>query len=329
MISTMRVLIFSALTLLKLASTQECDADCNACADVADIGKITCDKGTCTIEANGDLDLDYLVTEDLRTITADVCREKCQEQSNNHDAKSCKFFRWYDIESTKTTKTMCSLQTTCPKSATCDPIYKHCVSGQLGCSDDCKKLQPCALTKATWNHDNFHVVCLDTDGNDINIYLDDIKDKEITNGTVCKTVRKCSEWTEEDEHPESSYHRKLAVFCDGTNIQGEKGTWTVELHTGSQEASEKMINDNAGTITEQECGATCSPIKLTSYTSQWWADIICENPLVDNNLSEPNSCILLCDNHLEKTIDCEYDVHGDKAWRDADGNVLEEEDIAC
>ena len=84
----------------------------------------------------------------------------------------------------------CSLQTTCPPRSTCDPIAKHCTSGQLGCSDDCQANSPCSLTKAAWKHDKFHVVCTDPHGHDINIYMDEVKDKRITPGTVCQTVRK-------------------------------------------------------------------------------------------------------------------------------------------
>ena len=99
--------------------------------------------------------------------------------------------------------------------------------------------------------------------------------------------------------------------------------------TGNMELSKAMINP-PGSITEQECLATCEDITLSTYLSQWWADLICENHLVDNILHAPNHCVLLCDNNLEKTIDCEYDAEGVKAWRDQEGNPLtDDSDIAC
>ena len=88
--------------------------------------------------------------------------------------------------------------------------------------------------------------------------------------------------------------------------------------------------ENQGRITEQDCDAKCPNLTLSTYLTQYWADLVCDNPLVEHTLVEPNSCILLCDNHLKTTIDCEYDDQGIKAWRDQDGGEIEDEsDIAC
>ena len=122
------------------------------------------------------------------------------------------------------------------------------------------------------------------------------------------------------------------MFCDGTNIvDGEvKGTWKEVPDTGNTDLSKAMITEAEGSITEQECDSTCDDIQLSTYLGQWWADLICETPLVGNVLTPPNHCVLLCDNNLYKTIDCEYDAEGVKAWRDQEGNPLTvESDIAC
>jgi len=333
----MKVLLISFLALLPLGLATVCDEHCDACDGDADIAKITCTGSECEVESKltdqdgAEVDMNYLINDPdnpIEDLTPEICREKCQEQSVNNDGTNCKFFHWQEEHGQNTVK-RCSLQTTCSPRSSCDPIAKHCTSGQLGCSDDCQEMSPCSLTQAAWSHDKFHVFCTDPRGADINIYVDDVKDKKIANGTICQTVRKCSAWDGE-ERGNNQYDRKLAVFCDGTNIEQEgKGTWTVMPDTGDQTLSQAMITDNPGTITEQECLATCEDITLTTYVDQWWTDLICENPLVDNVLHAPNHCVLLCDNHLEKTIDCEYDAEGDRKWRDQDGNELKETDIAC
>jgi len=334
----MRVLVFCFLALLPLGFTKKCNEHCEACDGDADIAVIRCTGKECTVESklmdnqNQTINMDYL-KEEIEDLTPEMCRGKCQEQSvhiQEGEDKNCEFFHWQENHGQPAEK-KCSLQTTCPPRSTCDPIAKHCTSGQLGCSDDCQSISPCSLTKAAWKHDKFHVVCTDPHGHDINIYMDEVKDKRITPGTVCQTVRKCAAWDEQGADTTNSYYRKLAVFCDGTNIvEGEdKGTWTEMPDTGSQEGSKAMIS-MAGTITEQECNSTCPDIQLSTYADQWWADLICETPLVSNVLTPPNHCVLLCDNNLEKTIDCEYDAEGVKAWRDQEGNPLtDDSDIAC
>merc|ERR1712013_457065 len=194
---------------------------------------------------NQTISMDYL-KEGIEDLTPETCREKCQEQSvhiQEGEDKNCEFFHWQENHEEDPEK-KCSLQTTCPPRSTCDPIAKHCTSGQLGCSDDCQAISPCSLTKAAWNHDKFHVVCTDPRGYDINIYMDDVKDKKIANGTVCQTVRKCAAWNETSV--EKGYSRKLAVFCDGTTVvevEGEdKGTWTEMPSTGDIELSKAMIS---------------------------------------------------------------------------------------
>merc|ERR1711936_3285 len=331
-ISTMKVLLLSFLALLPLGLTKVRIEYCDACDGDADIGIITCTESGCTVESKlNQTDLSYLTDDPdnpIEDLTPEMCRAKCQQQSEHEgDGKECEFFHWQWQDHEQADK-RCSLQTGCPPRSTCDPIAKHCTSGQLGCSDDCQEVSPCSLTKAKWTHDKFHVFCRDPQGGDINIYMDDFNDENIAHGTVCQTVRKCAAWNETTE--EKGYYRKLAVFCNGTAIEQGKGSWTVMPDTGNQELSEAMITTTPGKITEQECLATCMDIQLSTYEGQWWTDLICENPLVDNLLTEPNHCVLLCDNNFDKTIDCEFDDKGEKAWRDQTGKKLEDEsEIAC
>merc|ERR1712013_590869 len=134
---------------------------------------------------NQTINMDYL-KEEIEDLTPEMCRGKCQEQSvhiQEGEDKNCEFFHWQENHEEDPEK-KCSLQTTCPPRSTCDPI-----------------------AKAAWNHDKFHVVCTDPRGYDINIYMDDVKDKKIANGTVCQTVRKCAAWNETSV--EKGYSRKL------------------------------------------------------------------------------------------------------------------------
>ena len=124
------------------------------------------------------------------------------------------------------------------------------------------------------------------------------------------------------------YYRKLAVMCDPST-----GTWIAREDTGSAEESAKMVEEQ-GKIAEPECAVRCDPLQLTKYAEQDWADLICQSPLTDGSLVDteedgPNSCILLCDNHLHLTIDCGFTGMGEKHWHDSHGTVLEDKDIVC
>jgi len=329
----MKVLLLPVLASFVLAvygQGDTCTPNCDACDNVHDIATISCDsiRGPCTLAANdtyGAEDLTYLLGG-IEAITPDTCRKICQVQAENEEntpasLRLCKFFHWEGGHVNK--KTTCSLQTTCGGPSSYCANFR-CVTGQLGCDDNCDKLTPCSLTSKTeWTHDKFHVICTDQVVGDVNIYSDtDIG--EIANGTICNTVRMCSKWVEDDiPTPESSpYYRKLAVEC----INGE---WKPREDAGSQTESAAMIQNEK--IEEQPCDATCEPLTLTVVTSdQWWADLVCDHPLADGNvLTVPNSCILLCDNHLSKTIDCKYTENGDKTWQDAERKDLEDEDIQC
>jgi len=347
----MKVLLLSSFVLAIYGLG--CEDNCDTCTDEHDIATISCDvaKTGCSIANSAGYNnetetekVDNLLGEPkIETITADECRQKCQYQAETDgtpnapdSAKFCNFFRWemgHEATAMKAAKpTTCSLQTTCPVSSDhCRTNF--CVSGQLGCSDNCEDLTPCTLSTPTvWTHDKFHVICTDpndVDG-DVNIYSEeDIK--EIANGTICNTIRKCSEWVEDVDTPtpeDSAYYLKLAVEC-------VNGKWATRDDAGSQAGSEAMIGDGTK-IEEQECPAKCLELDLENadFSNQWWADLVCDHPLEGTKLVEPNSCILLCDNHLSKTIDCKYNedvetAQGDKIWQDSHGTKLEAEDIKC
>jgi len=351
----MKVLLLSSFVLAIYGLG--CDDNCDTCTDEHDIATISCDiaKTGCSIaNSAGYTDEEtekvnkLLGDPPIQKITADECRQKCQYQADTegtedapapespNEPKFCKYFRWemgHEATAMKAAKpTTCSLQTVCPVSS--DHCRTNCVSGQLGCNDKCEELTPCSLSTPTdWTHDKFHVICTDpndVDG-DVNIYSpEDIT--KIADGTICNTIRKCSEWVNEEPNltPEDSpYYLKLAVEC-------VKGTWTAREDAGSKTASDAMIGTGP-IIEEQPCMAECLPLDLTDskFGDQWWADLVCDQPLADGNmLVYGNSCILLCDNHLSKTIDCKYNedvetAQGDKIWQDSHGTKLEAEDIKC
>jgi len=332
----MKVFLLSVLAVY--VQGELCKPNCDACKENPDIAKITWGKATdCSIEkgsayADGE-DVDYLLGDDtkIKEITADGCRKKCKEQMKDteHPQESdykCEYFHWQEAhEEGQTDKitTTCSLQTTCQPSGYCESF--DCVSGQLGCNAECETSLPCSLTKTEWVHGNFHVICTDTtqDDGDVDIYSDDIVGKDIPDGTICNTIRKCSAWTDQDAEDGTNYYRQLAVQCDGS---ADPATWKPREDTGDNALSTAMIESN--TIKEQVCTAACDPITITN--SQEWADLVCDNPLGDGNaLEDGNSCILLCDNHLRMTIDCKYVVEGDKKWQDAHGVELTDADIKC
>jgi hypothetical protein len=319
--------VFFVLALSATVFAQECDPNCGACQDVHDIGIISCDskKASCEVSEaatgnTGQIDLDYLVTG-LKELTPEVCRRKCEEQSlhddeNVQDEQKCKFFHW--TKGHPTGKDTCSLQFTCEgPDGFCE--NDDCISGEVHCDENCQPASPCSLGKTVWTHDKFHVTCVDkgAPGGDIDIYE---KAQDLAHGTVCSTVRKCSEW-EDPASVGNDYFRRLAVQC-------ANGEWAAREDAGSEDKSTAMVADT-NKITEQECEAICDPLEI-SDKNQYWASLVCDTPLgEDHILTEPNSCILLCDNHFYKTIDCEYDRKGDKAWRNAAGDVLHDADIKC
>jgi len=328
----MKVFLLSVLAVYVQGQGDPCNPNCDACKDDHDIAKITCggNGADCSIEKDsaygGEEDMDqYLGEPKIKEITADDCRKICKEQmkaSAASDAEElpCAFFHWQEAHvkgQTDKVVTTCSLQTSCQPSGYCESF--DCVSGQLGCNEECETSLPCSLTKTEWVHGNFHVICTDKtqEDGDVDIYSDNIVGKEIPGGTICNTIRKCSEWK---DNPEALYYRELAVQCEGLT-----GTWAAREDTGSTELSTAMIDVN--TIKEQECTAICEAITIT--ITQKWADLVCVTPLVDNLLEDGNSCILLCDNHLKMTIDCKYVVEGDKEWQDAHGTPLTAGDIKC
>jgi len=333
----MNVVLLSVLASFALAVQGEtCDPYCNACKDVHDIATIICDatRGPCTIE-DGEEDLNYLLGpegEVITDITADECRKKCKEQAEHKDdipprtGNPCKFFHFEEGHKETQGKTRCSLQTECDgPSSYCD--VRGCESGQLGCNKDCNPAHPCSLSEKTaWDHNKFHVICTDENqvGGDVDIYSQEIEGKDIAAGTICSTVRKCSEWVEQQNDKEA-YYRRLAVYCDGST---DPATWKARPDAGSQTLSEAMIAE-AGKIVEQGCEATCTGLTVKAYQGQWWADLVCDTSLEGDKLVEPNSCILLCDNHLKMTIDCEFDAEGVKDWRNAAGVALTDPEIIC
>merc|ERR1719341_408860 len=135
----MRVFILSVLSSLALSvQGQGCVPYCDACSDIADIAKITCDpaRGVCTIvkgEHSTEENLDDLLGG-ITSIDADICRQKCKEQVDREllPANQCKFFRW-EAGHAEGKQSTCSLQTDCgEKTSYCGT--SDCKTGQLGCS---------------------------------------------------------------------------------------------------------------------------------------------------------------------------------------------------
>merc|ERR1711953_283064 len=130
----MKVLLLSFLVLLPLGLAIACDEHCNACDGDADIAVITCTGKTCEVTSKipdgqgGHIDMDYLKNDNtIEDLTPEICRAKCQEQSEHGDGIDCEFFHWQEAHVHNTEK-RCSLQTECPPRSTCDPITKHCTS---------------------------------------------------------------------------------------------------------------------------------------------------------------------------------------------------------
>jgi len=320
------VALFSSIVL----SAKGCDTHFDACEDIADIAQITCESGGCSV-VNGsgadDDSLGYLVAG-LKTIDADMCREKCKEQAAIEDQPAqCKFFLFHKGHNDVVT---CSLQTGCGDGDQyC--AKPDCFSGELGCDDEGNAIKECTLSKeTTWDAAKFHIICTSVHDGDVNIY--NAATTTIPPYTVCSTVRMCDTWADIEVVEGSTlgpYYRKLAVMCDGTT-----GQWVAREDTGSKTESEAMIAET-NKIAEPVCPNRCEALTLTKYAGQSWADLICDMPLGEGNTladtedDGPNSCILLCDNHLRMSIECGFTGNGEKHWHDIHGEVLTDDTIIC
>jgi len=293
----------------------------------------------------GDLLLDEDGQNNIKTVDDKLCRSICQKHADMDDIpedNKCKFFRFQDDHDDGK---HCSLQTECLNDDTCKP--DACVTGELGCTKDGDRIKDCKLKVADWNHDKFHIICFTQSGNkDVNIYIKDedeqSEEKNIPGGTICSTVNKCAEWNEIDELGGAQfYKRKLAVECDLST-----GLWKAMPTTGSVDKSTNMATQaNANTIEEPTCckktgnaeedaelglpeDCDCDPLS-DPHTNQAWADLFCDNPLVGNKVKDPNFCMLLCDNHIEKSFADKIDEEGNKKWIEEDGTTITEANLKC
>ena len=105
-------LVFILVLLLRDSSHEDptpCNANCEACEDIHDIGKISCDpNNSCSITPDNsvvsdddDTILDYLLGDPKITqITPEMCRQKCEEQATSDEDKidkKCDFFHWQEV----------------------------------------------------------------------------------------------------------------------------------------------------------------------------------------------------------------------------------------
>jgi hypothetical protein len=97
--------VLSSIVLLVQGQGPACDQYCDACNEVADIAKITCDpaRGDCTIvkgENSNEDNMDDLLAG-ITTIDAVVCKQKCIEQVGREAAAApenqCKFYLWEEV----------------------------------------------------------------------------------------------------------------------------------------------------------------------------------------------------------------------------------------
>ena len=144
---------------------------------------------------------------------------------------------------------------------------------------------------------------------------------------------RCAAWNTEGVTEENDdYWRRLAVHCDGAT-DGPEGNWVALSKTGDDALSAGLVQDNV--IIEPECPLTCDPLSL-SHINDPWTDFVCDYDLKDGNILEDgNSCVLLCDNHLEKVVECKFEEDGEKWWVDTRLDAFEwpgpltDDDIKC
>ena len=115
------------------------------------------------------------------------------------------------------------------------------------------------------------------------------------------------------------YWRRLAVHCNGLQ-EDEVGKWEAIAVTGDTGLSTALVENN-NKIVEQECAEECGDLAL-SHVHDDWTDLVCDTPLEAGTeadegkliLKDGNACVLLCDNHLSKVIECKFEANGEKWW---------------
>jgi len=266
-------------------------------------------------------------TEEIEVMDFSTCRKLCRQ------TPTCEFYK-FDYDHTEG-KAHCYLQSECNGEGVGDCLDpNYCRSGQVDCYEDGTEIKPCELTTSTEYHPGeFHIICTDEDLGDINPYFGEEKASLTVHGdTICETVRMCDAWNDQ-ANVNDVYWRKAAIKCNGGKDEGTPGEWIAMSNTGSKSASAEMIGTNEQ-LHEPKCGTRCEDLKLTKFSEQYWADLICDPPLETPYIlkdieGRTDSCYLLCDNHLKMTIDCTFMGNGEKYWNNNHGTVLADDDVIC
>merc|ERR1711915_1159421 len=362
---------FLAVGLTSATYAETCDVHLDDCSRIGDIVTITCSgvsdsSSTSTTsttttstttpsnETSSYEDRSMAVTcdapEDYKylldaikpdtTLDFNFCRKMCKIQARHGDAEACNYFRWETEKSNATT--YCSLQTTClsgeynPTDPEGCQNNEHCRSGQRNCYEDGTPISSCVVPNSIDYHPNeFHVVCEDDDLLDINLYGEDYigEDKPVPGDTICRTTRKCADWDDNKDDTSNNW-RHSVIKCDGGRDNSRtNGTWVTTVDSGNSNAKDEMVADD-GTILEPKCPTKCADLTLSTYLTQYWADLICDPPIeadhtLKDNEDRTDSCILTCDFHFKMTVDCNFKADGVKEWTDNHGNTVIDTDIQC
>ena len=89
-----------------------------------------------------------------------------------------------------------------------------------------------------------------------------------------------------------------------------------------------MVDGN--TLVEPTCGSECETlVMIPENLEPDGTELICDKPLVGDNLENGNSCMLLCYNHFAMSISCQFEHDGTKKWKDENWVEITADNVKC
>jgi len=282
------------------------------------------------------------------TLTEATCRELCEKQALLGGDKKCSRWLWTKEERHIGDYVECTMRSDpCPGPLSCTSDLKECVSGQINCEE---AAPPSCNGNISYDPSSVHWHCWAASGY-VNVY----QQERIPVNTRCKTMKRCSAWNEGvPETTEASVEPGTTTDLSSTEPSttepvalsdldyrlvvrcNREGDWEADEDTGDKAVTESLIqttmdgDKNTTTIIEANmdtnCLPSCPPTKLDeNELNKSGVKALCMKDLSSTEyvLQADNSCILLCDNKLQKSIGCLFDPSsriGGRTWLDETRN---------
>jgi len=266
--------------------------------------------------------------ENYESFAEDMCKTECaKSDTEEDDAKRCRFWRFDHLGTTKTCSLMTDTQCT-----VFDPCFGHCHCGDQGCPDDTIPAPPGTACAAPieFEKNHIHWTCHNTGitGEIQNPYSPSTTD--LPPNTECTSVSKCADWGKSPADPNLA--KKLQVSCNGT-----LGKWVIDQDAGGEDAvyeEEVINNEGLDPIGEPSCTGGGLQLEIPEANIVDGTQLVCDTPLDlpeggNYKMGHPNTCILLCDYQLGMTINSALNEEGEAVFKNQDGSEITGSAVTC